>query len=292
MPRNATPTEGATPDFMRFSPPTLHLPGGPLPVLLSVPHAGRDYPTGLLELSIHGLEALQPLEDPLVDLLLAPAIAAGAGAVIARAPRAAADCNRSEADIDPTVVAVAHATPVSARARSGLGVIPGRTASHGPLWRGPLSSESFARRIDEVHRPFHDAIASGLTSLVGRFGCALLIDCHSMPPLPGGPSIVVGDRHGTSAAHWVRNQAVREIAAAGFRPAVNAPFAGGHVIERHGQPIGGVHAIQIEIDRRLYLAAGARTLAPASERIASLIARLSVRLGSTLLDRPLPVAAE
>lgn len=276
---------------MDFSPPLVVASDGRLPVLLSVSHAGRDYPDKLLALSRGGLESLAPLEDPLVDRLVEPAVADGAGAVIARAPRAAADCNRAEDDLDPTTVAVHLARPLSARARGGLGVIPGRTASHGTLWRRPLSAAEYGERLDRVHRPFHQAIEEQLDRIAAAYGCALLIDCHSMPPLPGAPSVVVGDRHGASAAGWIRQQAVRTVAGAGFRPAVNDPFAGGHVIARHGRPRLGVHAIQVEIDRRLYLD-DQRQLGPGWVAVAEMIRTLARSCGDALLDRSAPIAAE
>ena len=115
---------------MALSPPDIHPSSACVPVLLSVPHAGRDYPDWLISLSKGGAQALQALEDPLVDDLVERAIDKGIGAVVARAPRAAIDCNRAEDEIDPTVIRSGPISSLSARARGGLGIIPGRTASH------------------------------------------------------------------------------------------------------------------------------------------------------------------
>lgn len=274
-------------------PPLLHLPRSNLPVLISVPHAGRDYPDWLLDLSRGGRESLRPLEDPLVDRLVEAALDKGFGAVIARAPRAAVDCNRAEEDIDPTVVATAPLPRISPRARGGLGIVPGRTASHGPLWKAPIRIGELEARLDQAHRPYHRLLGEQLSGLFDRFGCALLLDCHSMPPLPGpGASVIFGDRHGRTADRWMVSEAVRVAAAAGYRTAVNDPFAGGHVIERHGAPAGGVHAIQVEIDRRCYLDRSGTAPGPGFDRAARLVLDLATRLGEHLLERRYSAAAE
>lgn len=278
---------------MPLLPPLVHPSRANLPVLLSVPHAGRDYPDWLLALSTGGHAALHPLEDPLVDELVAPAIRAGLGAVIARAPRAAIDCNRAEDEIDPTVVATGPLARLTPRARGGLGIVPGRTSSHGQLWRRPIRRDQLEERLEQAHRPYHRAVSGELGLLIDRFGSALLLDCHSMPPLPeGGPAVVFGDRFGRTAAPWITAEAVEIAASAGYRVAVNEPFAGGHVIERHGAPAAAVHALQIEIDRRCYLQDGFPKPGPGFDRAAELIARLACRLGELVLSRRYPVAAE
>ena len=264
-----------------------------LPVLLSVPHAGRDYPDWLIDSARSGRAALQTLEDPLVDRLVEPAIAAGFGAVIARTPRAAIDCNRSEEDIDPAVIRGSRPGPTSARARGGLGIIPARTVSHGSLWRRPVDRAELEQRIAGAHRPYHEAIDRALKGLLARFGCALLLDCHSMPtPSPRGPQVVIGDRFGRSATRWLTAEALTIARQRGFTASVNEPFAGGHVVERHGDPARGQHALQIEIDRSCYLEPDGRTLSGRAADAAALITALAEGLGGALLGRGLPAAAE
>lgn len=261
-------------------------------MLLSVPHAGRDYPDWLLALSKTGRRALHALEDPLVDELVAPAVGSGIGAVIARAPRAAVDCNRCEDEIDPAVVRSGPMPQMSARARGGLGIVPGRTASHGALWRQAIPRVELEARLDSAHRPYHRAIEEQLSVLLDRFGCALLLDCHSMPsPGERGPEVVIGDRYGRTAAPYVTVEAVKVAAAAGFRAAVNEPFAGGHIVQRHGAPERGVHALQIELDRGRYLGPDGR-LGPGSADCSRLFEQLARRLGQFLLDRRFAAAAE
>ncbi len=276
---------------MPLSPPAIHLPSANVPVLLSVPHAGRDYPQWLIALSKGGERALHTLEDPRVDELAGRAIGAGIGAVVAKAPRAAIDCNRAEDEIDPTVVRTGPVASLSPRARGGLGIVPGRT-THGPLWRQPIPRQELEDRLDQVHRPYHRAIEEQLGQLLDRFGCALLLDCHSMPSPESGPSVIIGDRYGQSASPWVTSEAVKIVTSMGFRAGVNQPFAGGHIVQRHGAPHTGVHAIQIEMDRELYLAADNSSAGKDFARCARLIEQLALRLGQHLLDRRFAQAAE
>ena len=261
-------------------------------MLLSVPHAGRDYPEWLIALSKCGAELLHALEDPLVDELVEATIAKGVGAVVAQTPRAAIDCNRGEDEIDPTVVRSGPIASLSPRARGGLWIVPGRTASHGPLWRQSIARSELEERLTQAHRPYHRSIEDALGQLLDRFGCALLLDCHSMPPPDSGPTVIVGDRYGQSAAPWITAEAIKIVTSMGFRAGVNAPFAGGHVIQRHGAPARGVHAIQIEIDRRCYLQHNSVRRNSGFPKVSRLFDGLAMRLGQHLLDRTYREAAE
>jgi N-formylglutamate amidohydrolase len=262
-------------------------------VLLSVPHSGRDYPDWLLDLAPGGRAALTTLEDPLVDRLAWRAIQRGVGAVIARTPRAAVDCTRGEDEIDPAVVAGPRRERLTARARGGLGIVPARTPQHGFLWRQAIAAQQLDERLEQAHRPYHVAIAEQLERLVDRFGCALLLDCHSMPPPAAGvPPVILGDRYGRSAGSWVSREAVRIAGECGFPAGINDPFAGGHVVDRHGDPRRNVHAIQLEIDRRRYLDPTLREPGPGFDSAASLIEALATGLGELLRAQPFATAAE
>jgi N-formylglutamate amidohydrolase len=240
-----------------------------------------------------GHSALVTLEDPLVDRLVWRAMQRGIGAVIAQAPRAAVDCNRAEDDIDPSVVDGARRARVTARARGGLGIVPARTQQHGYLWRRAITQKQLSQRLDEAHRPYHRAIEAQLALLLDRFGCALLLDCHSMPPpSPGIPPIVFGDCHGKSADAWISREALAIAARHGFEAALNDPFAGGHVTERHGAPARGIHALQIEIDRRCYLDERLASPGPGFDRAAALIDAIASEIGSAMLGRQFATAAE
>lgn len=262
-------------------------------MLLSVPHSGRDYPDWLVDNASAGRHALAHLEDPLVDRLVWRALKRGCGAVVARTPRAAIDCNRAEDDIDPSVVDGAARGRVTARARGGLGIVPSRTQQHGYLWRRPITPVELDERLDQAHRPYHRAIEDVISLLLDRFGCALLIDCHSMPPPPSGtPPIVYGDCRGRTADPWVSREAVEIARASGLEAALNDPFAGGHVIDRHACPERNVHALQLEIDRRFYLDESLREPGPEFDRTAAFVERLAVELGEALLARQFATAAE
>src|SRR5690349_787636 len=273
--------------------PVVHPPRGEIPVLLSVPHSGRDYPDWLVAMSSAGKASLATLEDPLVDRLVWRAVQRGCAAVIARTPRAAVDCNRAEDEIDPSVVDGAARGRVTSRARGGLGIVPGRTQQHGYLWRRPINREQLEERIAQAHRPYHKAIEQQLGVLLDRFGCALLLDCHSMPPPPSGiPPVVFGDCRGRTADGWLSREALTIANRCGFSAGLNDPFAGGHVIERHARPAHGVHALQIELDRRYYLDSALRSPGPGFDDAALLIEALAVGLGEALSGRQFATAAE
>ncbi|WP_294335945.1 N-formylglutamate amidohydrolase [uncultured Sphingomonas sp.] len=241
-----------TPSFDRIGPA---LPTSP--VVLSVPHAGRDYPQALADRLRVPLVQLRPLEDRHVDTL-ALAARADEVAIVARRPRAWIDLNRSERDRDPRVdlgAARFGTLQLSTRVRGGLGLIPRRAAAGTEIWARPWSADDVAARIHGDHRPYHAAVADALAAARARFGIAVLLDVHSMPPLPGvAPArIVIGDRFGRTAAARFVGRIEGCARRAGLVVALNTPYAGGHILERHAEPGRDIHAVQLEIDRTLYL---------------------------------------
>lgn len=268
------------------------------PVVLSVPHAGRAYSSALLRAARVPLGVLEALEDRLVDRLVWRAVAAGATAIVASAPRAEIDLNRDEREVDPAMVAPppqGDAILSSVRTRGGLGLVPARIAGAGTLWRGRMSRDELNRRIEVIHRPYHAALADALARARRHFGAAVLLDCHSMPPrVPAavGASLVFGDRFGTTTSPELMAIAMATARALGFAAGLNDPYAGGHVIERHGRPAERVHALQIEIDRAAYLDSGLRAPGPGFDEVARLIAAVSEALATAATGDALPVAAE
>jgi N-formylglutamate amidohydrolase len=288
---------------MRESPPSMAFrrlgPETPTsPVLLSVPHAGRGYSQILLAASRLPRSKLEALEDRLVDRLVWRAVADGAAALVADAPRAEIDLNRDEREIDPAMV-VPRPRPSavldSPRSRGGLGLIPTRISGVGSVWRQRLSAAEVERRLETIHRPYHSALAEALEATRRRFGVAILLDCHSMPPRDseaGEPPVVLGDRHGSSIAPVLTDAAERAVRESGYEVARNLPYAGGHITARHGRPQDGVHALQIEIDRSIYLDRDLKSPGPGFDRAARLIAAVARALADQALEPPQAIAAE
>ncbi|OYW44435.1 MAG: N-formylglutamate amidohydrolase [Sphingomonadales bacterium 32-68-7] len=277
----------------------------PLPVLLAVPHAGRAYPRDLLEQMRHPAPACLRLEDRFVDLV-AEAVAreTGAALLIAQAPRALIDLNREPDDIDWDMIAEAapqrgtrHAA--GRRARSGLGLVPRRLPGLGELWKRRLTQAELDTRIETIHAPYHAALGGALERMRDRWGAALLIDLHSMPPLGpkrgahAAPDFVIGDRFGASSDEALTLAALDHFAAAGRRAAHNRPYAGGYVLDRHAAPARGVHALQVEICRSAYLDARLSEPGPNLAAIVRVLAGMVRRMADELAaGRALRHAAE
>ncbi len=233
---------------------TIYGPAAPVsPVVLSVPHAGRDYPAALRAALAVPVAMAQGLEDRHADTLTLAARGREAMLVQNRA-RAWIDLNRSEDERDPRIDEGApqkRVPPGALKLRSGLGLIPRRAQRAHALWKRRFTAEEVTARIVADHRPYHDALAQALAAARARFGIAILLDVHSMPPLDSEARIVIGDRFGRSAA--ARFVARIEGEAGTHTTALNSPYAGGHILDRHADPAGGIHALQLEIDRSLYL---------------------------------------
>jgi N-formylglutamate amidohydrolase len=272
-----------------------------IPVLLSVPHAGRDYPPELMaNLRVSPAELLR-LEDRYADRLIQPAIAAGCPAIVAHRARAWIDLNRAATDIDIGMVSGTGAsldvTP-SAKARGGLGLFPRRLQACGELWRRPMERADVEQRIEQVHAPYHHAIAEILSAMRVRFGVAILLDVHSMPPIPAGalqdatPQIVVGDRFGRSAASIYAELVTGRAQASGKRAALNAPYSGDYILQRHGDPGRGIHALQLELDRSLYLDSDLREPTAGLKTIAEFVQSVVSDLTDQALGASFAEAAE
>ena len=240
-----------------------HGPVSTLPVLIAVPHAGRAYPSGIIERMRHPAYSSLRLEDRYADRLAeAVAEATGATLLVADAPRAMIDLNRSVDDVDWEMFGgipadVGSYTP-GRRVRSGLGLIPRRLPGLGELWNRRHDRAELAQRIAGIHEPYHVCLADALEELRARWGAALLLDLHSMPPLPasGGRAsaqFVIGDRFGASCHGALVAAGFACFARAGRTAAHNRPYAGGYVLERHAAPRRGIYAMQVEVDRTVYL---------------------------------------
>ncbi len=263
-----------------------------LPVLVAVPHAGRDYPDEILQNLRVAPHVLERLEDRHADMLLPDLAAIGCVTLVAHAARAWIDLNRAPSEVDPQMISDAPRTAFaqpSAKVRGGLGLVPRRLAEHGELWRRPLPRAAIAARVARLHDPYHQTLARTLAALHARFGCALLIDLHSMPPVKpesdaAVPQIVVGDRYGRAADARLCDLAMRTLAQSGFEVALNHPYAGGYVLDRHGRPARNVHALQIEVDRSLYLDSHMRDPGEGLGQVRAMITGLVQTLAEDLLN--------
>ncbi|MCJ8191814.1 N-formylglutamate amidohydrolase [Sphingomicrobium aestuariivivum] len=265
--------------------PRIFTPARASPLVLSVPHSGRDCPPWLARQAAGGTRAILALADPYVDRLVAPLVEAGHGAVVAQAPRAALDPNRDPAEKVPALHPEAPAPPPMSKAARGLGIVIARNAAGKPLWKTPLATEAFERRVAVGWRAYHEALSAMIEEARARFGAAVLLDCHSMPPRRRGlPRIVLGDRDGASAAPFVAAAATRVIEAAGLEAGLNHPYAGGEIVRRHGQPGMDVHALQLEIDRSLYLDRALRVPGSGMARITRLVSAVAASLEAAVLE--------
>ena len=260
----SVPGLDGAPAFTLTMPPRLRLP-----VLVAVPHAGRAYPHAVMaRMRDAGLAQLR-LEDRHVDRLgVSIARETGAALLVAHAPRALLDLNRAEDDIDWDMIeggrpadmpAAPGAQRSNARARSGLGLVPRRLPGSGEIWRGRLAPAELAARIEGIHRAYHTALDDALARICAEWGAALLVDLHSMPPLRAGegevraPVVVLGDRFGAACHNALVARGLGHLEARGVPAALNRPYSGGYVLDRHGAPREGVHAVQIEVCRAAYL---------------------------------------
>ena len=229
---------------------------GNCPFIFASPHSGRLYPESFLGASCLDGLALRRSEDAFVDELFASAPALGAIFLTARFPRAYVDVNRAESEIDPSMFDGPLPLPVgarSARVSAGLGVIPKVVRDGVEIYRRRLPPREAAFRMEAFYRPYHAILAGLVRQAQARFGVAVVVDCHSMPPPSRGHDVVLGDCHGEAAAPELSAYMQRALAALGFSVGRNTPYAGGHTTSLYGKPASGVHVIQIEINRGLYL---------------------------------------
>lgn len=271
------------------------------PIVIGVPHAGRDYPAELQDMARHPVAKLAGLEDRFADLLIEGAVDAGAVAIVARRARAWIDLNRDPREIDPGMVAFPldpGRLMMTGKVRGGLGLVPRRLPLIGELWNRRLTASEIQARLDGTHEPYHRALAVALAAARREFGQAILIDCHSMPALPRDAAgraadMVVGDRFGRSAGDDIVDSAMMAGVEQGLQAVRNTPYAGGYTLDRHGNRRAGIHAIQIEFSRTLYLDEGGRPDPAGLDRCRSLLTRIAARL-TALISRQtgFPIAAE
>jgi len=269
-------------------------------------HSGAAYlPEFLRDVKLE-IADLRRSEDAFVDELFAGAPAAGAPLLMAHVPRVFLDPNREPYELDPTMFVEplpGFANSASHRVLGGLGTIARVVSNGAVIYRRRLPLALALRRIERIHKPFHTTLAGLIARTRERFGVAMIVDCHSMPSV-GGPidqdsgkvraDIVLGDRFGRSAAPAVVATAERELKRLGYRVFRNAPYAGGYITQHYGKPREGVHALQIELNRALYMNEDAVSHGPAFAKVRDDLSQLMATLKAIPLEdlEPLKRAAE
>ena len=273
-----------------------------VPFIFASPHSGRLYPTDFVAKSQLNPIALRRSEDAFVDQLFSVAADLGAPLITARFPRAFLDANRAPAELDTAMfdgeLPMEVGTP-SPRVSAGLGVIPRIVRDGAEIYRNKLSPDEAENRLARLHRPYHAALLKLVEETYARFGVAVVVDCHSMPSAAAVPDIVLGDRYGLAAAPALTHHAQQAFELRAFTVARNVPYAGGFTTQLYGRPAQGVHSLQIEINRSLYLEEEYVEPGPrfddVRERIGEALAHFTALEPGALRaprSRPLPWAAE
>jgi N-formylglutamate amidohydrolase len=289
------PGEGA----LDLRQPTRHT----MPLVIASPHSGTDYPDSFLAAARLDPLALRRSEDSFVDEIFAAAPELGAPLLAARFPRAYLDVNREPWELDPAMFSDALPNFVnirSPRVRMGLGTIARIVASGEEIYARKLRFAEARQRIETLYRPYHHALRRLVDDTSARFGGWLLVDCHSMPSAasgggPDGADIVLGDCHGASCAPAIVEAARLYLARRDFAVALNAPYAGGFTTGHYGDPRRGRHAVQIEINRALYMDERRFRRKPGFDRVKAEMNGLLSHLATIVaecLDEPPRAAAE
>src|SRR3954447_10199638 len=265
-----------------------------VPLVLASPHSGAEYPDEFLAASRLDPLTLRRSEDSFVDEIFASGPELGAPLVAARFPRAYLDVNREPWELDPAMFADALPSYVnirSPRVRMGLGTIARVVASGEEIYARKLRFAEARIRIEALYHPYHQALRKLVLDTEAAFGGCLLIDCHSMPSAAseaGGQSpadIVLGDCHGTSCAPEIIEAARSFLTRRNFAVALNTPYAGGFTTAHYGNPRRGRHAVQIEINRALYMDERRVCRKPELARLAAEMTALVAYLGELMGDR-------
>jgi len=263
------------------------------PLVFASPHSGRVYPADMMAASKLNARDIRRSEDALVDNLIEGGEAAGAALILCRVGRAYVDVNREPWELDADMFAdavPAHARAVSARVAAGLGSVPRVVGDGRAIYARKLSFAEAEARIAGIHQPYHAALEDLLAEAQARFGVAVLIDWHSMPSAASRaearrgrprPDVVLGDRHGAACAPGLTALVKRDFERSGYVVALNRPYAGGYTTQTHGRPEDGRHALQVELDRQLYMDERTLLPAPAFDRVRRRLESLFSTLAET-----------
>jgi len=270
-------------------------------VVFASPHSGREYAWSFMRRSVLSELEIRSSEDAFVDRLIESAPSFGAPLLLASVPRAFVDLNRNSDELDPALIEGVRKSGHNPRIASGLGVIPRVVANGRAIYRGKLSQMEARTRLNEYWHPYHGALTGLINDAHRSFGKAILVDFHSMPrealdgmassgkPLP---NIVLGDRYGASAKSEIVDQIEAAFAEAGFSVSRNAPFAGAYVTQTYGRPARNQHAVQIEIDRSIYMDEASLTPNASFDSVRQRLSQVIEAICHIGREQTLPLAAE
>jgi N-formylglutamate amidohydrolase len=269
------------------------------PFVFNSPHSGRVYPDRFLGLARLDRLSIRQSEDAYVDELFMRAPHRGMPLLRAHFPRAYLDVNREPYELDPNMFAdplPPRFNTRSPRVAAGLGTIARNVAENKQIYRSRLRLPDALMRIEGIYKPYHQTLQSLLGESLSRFGIAILVDCHSMPRLNrsgdrANPDIVLGDRYGGACAAPLVDLAETVLSGAGLRVARNRPYAGGHNTRTYGRPEHGLHALQIEISRHLYMNEASMEKHEGFDALVAVIDRLIDALAGIELTELLPAKA-
>jgi N-formylglutamate amidohydrolase len=274
------------------------------PVLFNSPHSGRVYPHAFLSASRLELATLRRSEDSFVDDLILGLVPRGHPIMRAHFPRCYVDVNREPYELDPRMFdgrLPSFANTRSMRVAGGLGTVARVVGDAQEIYDQRISVAEALRRIDGLYKPYHRALRRLFMRLHRDFGAAILVDCHSMPSTTGGgrderprADVVIGDRYGTSCVPVVSDTIEQTLRDFGYALSRNKPYAGGFITEHYGNPTAGLHSIQLELNRALYMDERRYEQTASFDRLAGEIAIMADRLAGIPLEelRPYRAAAE
>jgi len=248
------------------------------PIIFNSPHSGSVYPPGFLNASRIDLTSLRRSEDSFMDELIGGLSDRGFPVVRVNFPRSYVDVNREPYELDPRMFSgrlPSFANTRSMRVAGGLGTIPRVVGDGQEIYRERLSVDDGLARIEALYKPYHRALRRLINKAHQAFGTVVVVDCHSMPSIgvsrdePRRPDVVIGDRYGTSCASLLPDMVEQTMSALGYSVGRNKPYAGGFITEHYGNPASGLHAIQLELNRAIYMDERRRERGP---RFAQLVA--------------------
>lgn len=273
------------------------------PLVFNSPHSGSVYPRSFLTSARLDHATLRRSEDSFVDDLIAGVVTRGYPMMRAHFPRCYVDVNREPYELDPRMFdgrLPSFANTRSMRVAGGLGTVARVVGNAQEIYDQRISVDDALRRIESLYKPYHRALRKLFTRIHSEFGAAVLIDCHSMPSATGSrddrprADVVIGDRYGTSCVGAVAEIAESVLRSLGYSVSRNKPYAGGFITEHYGNPSAGLHALQIELNRALYMDERAHERIAGFRRLARDIETLADRLAAIPLEelRPYRAAAE